>query len=804
MSQNKIPVSFICPLTQDVMEDPVIDPEGNSYERQSIEQWLTMGNTTSPVTRTHLTIDQLVPNRALKDAIEEKRRLFPHLWNDGSQGGEKVEAEMEEKDVVGLTVHSQNLPDNDDDTVLKNVLIRVHPPMGEVVGRTPSDVCCVIDVSGSMGNKAMTKTGTSVEITGLSLLDVVKHAVKTVIKTMSGQDRLSVVAYASKARTVFGLMPMNDAAKARAIASVDTLVPTDSTNLWDGLKEGLDVLRRGRTGNGNQHRLSTVLLLTDGCPNVIPPRGHIPMLKRYFDEHGNDCVIHTFGFGYSLESELLDNVAKAGRGLYAFIPDSSFVGTSFVNATSNILVRMTEGATLKLETTNGATFEGFLGNSSFETTSWGAQLTFGALQCGQIRNFIAQVRVPSHLDMDPHQEVLHVTLQYHNRCPDVEPVKVEVSHMGEEDDQSEFEMERHRLRLSFVDTICRGVETSCFDHEDFMDNLVVAQVNLFELVTDIKTTLARLTPRLEMENTSSFNAIEALLKDAQGQVTEAFSRADWFRKWGIHYLRSITGAHNQELCNNFKDPGVQVYGGKLFKQIQDHADEIFLKLPAPTPSRRRTVGRALGLNARGGGGAATPSVNMTAVYNNRFTPCFAPECLVRMADGSTKRVDEIERGDLVDTPNSTGEVFCVVRTRCDGKIRELVTINSPLKNMLPMRVTPYHPIKIEGLWKFPSDIGVVRIGTCEAVYSFVLERKSPEHMMIINGIPAICLGHGISEGLVKHAFFGTECVIDALRKFPGWVKGMVHLEPGCTLRDPVTGLVCNIVSKESPEGVEMK
>merc|ERR1719384_2417578 len=78
--------------------------------------------------------------------------------------------------------------------------------------------------------------------------------------------------------------------------------------------------------------------------------------------------------------------------------------------------------------------------------------------------------------------------------------------------------------------------------------------------------------------------IQALLEDVVGQVTEAFSKTEWFKKWGRHYIPSLQCGHRMQLCNNFKDPGVQLYGGALFKEIQTFADDIFLKLPAPVPS----------------------------------------------------------------------------------------------------------------------------------------------------------------------------------------------------------------------------
>jgi len=54
----------ICPITQEVMKEPVIDREGNTYEKSAILQWLKSTNT-SPITRNIISALELVPNRAL-------------------------------------------------------------------------------------------------------------------------------------------------------------------------------------------------------------------------------------------------------------------------------------------------------------------------------------------------------------------------------------------------------------------------------------------------------------------------------------------------------------------------------------------------------------------------------------------------------------------------------------------------------------------------------------------------------------------------------------------------------------------
>ena len=55
------------------------------------------------------------------------------------------------------------------------------------------------DVSGSMTADAPvpTKPGEEVERTGLSVLDLPKHAARTIVETLNENDRLAIVTFAS-------------------------------------------------------------------------------------------------------------------------------------------------------------------------------------------------------------------------------------------------------------------------------------------------------------------------------------------------------------------------------------------------------------------------------------------------------------------------------------------------------------------------------------------------------------------------------------------------------------------------------
>ena len=49
-----IPPDFICPITQEIMRDPVIALDGHSYERDAITQWFARGRIKSPLTGAQL------------------------------------------------------------------------------------------------------------------------------------------------------------------------------------------------------------------------------------------------------------------------------------------------------------------------------------------------------------------------------------------------------------------------------------------------------------------------------------------------------------------------------------------------------------------------------------------------------------------------------------------------------------------------------------------------------------------------------------------------------------------------------
>ncbi|KAG5131025.1 hypothetical protein AAZX31_13G207800 [Glycine max] len=64
-----VPKDFCCPISLDLMRDPVIISTGQTYDRSSISRWMEEGHTTCPKTGQMLAHTRLVPNRALRNLI---------------------------------------------------------------------------------------------------------------------------------------------------------------------------------------------------------------------------------------------------------------------------------------------------------------------------------------------------------------------------------------------------------------------------------------------------------------------------------------------------------------------------------------------------------------------------------------------------------------------------------------------------------------------------------------------------------------------------------------------------------------
>ncbi|XP_011630777.1 WD repeat, SAM and U-box domain-containing protein 1-like isoform X1 [Pogonomyrmex barbatus] len=69
IDESEIPHEFLCPITHEIMKEPVQCSDGFTYERAAINEWFLCGKYTSPMTNEPLHDTSFTPNFALRNAI---------------------------------------------------------------------------------------------------------------------------------------------------------------------------------------------------------------------------------------------------------------------------------------------------------------------------------------------------------------------------------------------------------------------------------------------------------------------------------------------------------------------------------------------------------------------------------------------------------------------------------------------------------------------------------------------------------------------------------------------------------------
>ena len=228
--------------------------------------------------------------------------------------------------------------------------------------------------------------GKSVESHGFSRLDLVKHSINTMIEFMNDCDEIALVPFSNSAKILMNSTKMTVAGKNLAKQRVKELKANGSTNIWDGLKVALEVAKKLDSEKKNVF----TVLLSDGEPNLNPPRGIVPTFKKWITiEKLVTPNVHVFGYGYELDTNLLVDIAHTGHGTYAYIPDCSMVGTVFVNFMANALSTVTNMAELDLSEISRE-----LGQSKLVgfNPAPNSKYNLGCIQFGQERNVLLRIK----------------------------------------------------------------------------------------------------------------------------------------------------------------------------------------------------------------------------------------------------------------------------------------------------------------------------------------------------------------------------------------------------------------------------
>ncbi|MEM7007873.1 MAG: VWA domain-containing protein [Thermodesulfobacteriota bacterium] len=243
-----------------------------------------------------------------------------------------------------------------------------------MLARAPVNLAIVIDRSGSMSDKGK--------------ISYAKKAAKEIINRLQASDRLSIIAYSTEVQVLFPIQPLSN--KDAAISAVDSLYPTNSTNLSGGLIYGISQLESvSRAGYINR-----VILLSDGLANEgITDIGELSRISSIASE--KNIQITTMGLGLDYDENLLLCIAQYGAGNYYFIESPNQLAAIFQKEFGQLSTTIAKSPTITITLEPGVSIEQIYGYSYSSSSDEKIKIKLGDMFAGQQRDILIKVNVPT-------------------------------------------------------------------------------------------------------------------------------------------------------------------------------------------------------------------------------------------------------------------------------------------------------------------------------------------------------------------------------------------------------------------------
>ncbi len=234
------------------------------------------------------------------------------------------------------------------------------------------NLALVLDTSGSMEGDAIAAVRTS--------------AAKLVGQMRDG-DRLSVIAFHSRAELLVPSTPLDAPARMRVTAAIDHIVARGTTDLRAGLAIGLQQIQANKLPDG----INRIVLLSDGIPNSST---QLPQLIA--GAHSTGIGITTLGLGVDYDSTLLSQIARDTGASFHFLAKPDEVAAVFDQELSKMSTVVGRNLELVLSPGPGVTFTPLPGLTILPDGR--ATATIGDLAAGEQRDLMIPVDVTARGD----------------------------------------------------------------------------------------------------------------------------------------------------------------------------------------------------------------------------------------------------------------------------------------------------------------------------------------------------------------------------------------------------------------------
>ncbi|HWK73577.1 MAG TPA: VWA domain-containing protein [Povalibacter sp.] len=195
--------------------------------------------------------------------------------------------------------------------------------------RPPVNLVFLIDVSGSMQSP--------------DKLPLLKNAFRLLADQLTARDRVSMVVYAGSSGVV--LEPTAGDQRHKIREAIDRLEAGGSTNGAEGIERAYQLAKVAHIAKG----INRVVLATDGDFNVgvVSFEALVDMAER---QRASGVALTTLGFGTgNYNDKLLERLADAGDGNYAYVDSLSEARKVLVSELSSTLVTIAKDVKIQVE-----------------------------------------------------------------------------------------------------------------------------------------------------------------------------------------------------------------------------------------------------------------------------------------------------------------------------------------------------------------------------------------------------------------------------------------------------------------------
>ena len=695
---------------------------GSLFDKSIIVEWLSRKKT-CPISRRSLTFENLTLDRIRKNKIEELKQQIQDL-------NSSIELNKSTIERYTNMINSLKTPNKDfiSYNITKDNGFNYYEITTKETESIKQTIYFLVDTSYSM-NTFINIKDSEIDCE-LSFLDLVKHSLGVFCKLLENNSNVEIciIKFSDSSNVICEPQYITSDNIDLINTQICNLNPDGQTNIYSAFLKAFTYIKESNT-------YSNIILLTDGIPTPqYTPNGldkHIfkSVIKNNLLEQ---ISINTIGLGYNLEIESLINLSTKTNGSYFYMPESSLVGPTIIHLLINLTTKCCKSVNLELTYENEDCMNILLENLNlFNYTTNNNKLTIhiGSMNKSQqlvvkIRNIIEPIETK-------------IIASTNNNIFDIQY-----------DDKNSINTNYHDLRLDTTYKL-NDIYTKLL-HSKNGYNCNNSKTDLDKLITDITN--------MNYIDTYSID----FLKDITDQIYKGLTKNDYFNKWGKFFIPSIIHFHNKKICPNFIQPGLQHYKNEKIIDLAEDYHEIFCTYEPPKPDY--------------------PSISQQqSQYSNQIhvkyyntqlyrtissAGCFHGDSLVKIDNNTNIKISDLRKNMcIIDSEGNPAIIECVVIFPCNSTMC-LSTFPNGLK------ITPYHPVKIDNTWKFPIDIVGAENIECNKVYNFVLNTKKS---IIVNSIVCCTLGHNIEGPVIGHKFFGTDNIITNLKtKFSnGYDNGLI-------------------------------